>query len=144
MVNSLLNSITRQLGTKFGTDYHYYVESVRQGLQKPCFTVITLEPHQRSRSPVLYDRTIPVVVHYFTDQAQDNVIKDCYAVAEEVVECLEYLPFKNTTLRGEDVSWQITDDVLQVFITYRFTTTSKVGEETYMEDSIETLVSNKQ
>ena len=38
------------------------------------------------------------------------------------MECLEYLPFKNTILRGEDISWQIIDEVLQVFITYEFTT----------------------
>ena len=121
MVNSILSAITKQLGTTFGSHYRYYVENVEQGLQKPCFTVDVLMPLQRSKGLVLYDRTMPIVVHYFSDSKTD-LKKDCYTMSERIVECLEYLPFKNTLIRGEDISWQITDDVLQVFVTYKFTT----------------------
>lgn len=121
MINSVLNAVTTQLGKTFGTSYRYYVEDVEQNLTKPCFTVDTLIPLQRSRSAILYDRTIPIVVHYFSD-SKTNLKQDCYSIGEQLVECLEYLPFKNTTLRGQDISYQIVDDVLQVFITYKFTT----------------------
>ena len=121
MVNSILNAVTKQLGTTFGDSYHYYVENVEQGLIKPCFTADMLIPLQRSRSLVLYDRTMPLVIHYFGD-SKTNKKKDCYAIAEQAVECLEYLPFEDTLLRGEDISWQIVEDVLQIFITYRFYT----------------------
>ena len=121
MVNSLLNAVTTQLGKTFGTSYRYYVENVEQNLTKPCFTVDTLTPIQRSKSPVLYDRTIPIVVHYFSD-SKTNLKQDCYSIGEQLVECLEHLPFKNTILRGQDISYQIVEDVLQVFITYKFTT----------------------
>ena len=134
MVNSLLNAVTKQLGTTFGTTYRYYVEDVEQNLTKPCFTIDTLIPLQRSRSPVLYDRTMPLVVHYFSD-SKTNLKKDCYGMAEQVVECLEYLPFESTLLRGEDISWQLVDDVLQVFVTYKFTTQRDVE----LEDSMETF-----
>ena len=138
MVNSLLNAVTKQLGTTFGNSYRYYVEDVEQGLKKPCFTAIARMPLQRSRSPVLYDRTIPIVVHYFSD-SEKNIKNKCYAMAEQIVECLEYLPFKDTLLRGEDISWQIIeDDVLQVFITYGLIT-QKVVE---VEDAPETLTNN--
>jgi hypothetical protein len=121
MVNAILSAVTKQLGTTFGEKFHYYVEDVEQGLEKPCFTVDLLTPLQRSKSPVLYDRTMPLIVHYFSDSKTD-LKKDCYTMSERIVECLEYLPFKNTLIRGEDISWQITDDVLQVFVTYKFTT----------------------
>ena len=121
MVNSVLNAVTKQLGTTFGNSYRYYVEDVEQGLKKPCFYAIMRTPIQRSISPVLYERTMPMVVHYFSD-SENNLKNDCYGMGERIVECLEYLPFKNTILRGEDISWQIVDDVLQVFITYRFIT----------------------
>ncbi len=121
MVNSLLNAVTTQLGKTFGTSYRYYMENVEQNLTKPCFTVDTLIPIQRSKSPVLYDRTIPIVVHYFSD-SKTNLKQDCYSIGEQLVECLEHLPFKNTILRGQDISYQIVEDVLQVFITYKFTT----------------------
>lgn len=134
MVNSILNAVTRQLGTTFGDGYHYYVEDVQQGLVEPCFTANVLLPLQRSKSAILYDRTMPIIVHYFSD-SKENLKNDCYEIAEQAVECLEYLPFKGTILRGEDISWQITDDVLQIFVTYKFIT-QKVLEEI---DAIETL-----
>lgn len=137
MVNSLLNAVTKQLGTTFGKSYRYYVEDVEQGLTKPCFRADVLIPLQRSRSPVLYDRTIPIVVHYFSDSKTD-LKKDCYTLGERIIECLEYLPFKDTLLRGEDMSFQITDDVLQVFVTYKFTTV----KESEQPDLLESLVRN--
>ena len=137
MVNSILSAITKQLGTTFGNSYRYYVEDVEQGLKKPCFTVDVLTPLQRSKSPVLYDRTMPIVVHYFSDSEKD-IKDDCYSMGEQIVACLEYLPFNDTKLRGENISWQIVDDVLQVFITYKFTT-QRVVEET---NSFGSLYSN--
>ena len=134
MINSLLNAVTKQLGTTFGNKYHYYVENIEQNLTTPCFTVDMLLPSQRSKSPTLYDRTMPIVVHYFSD-SKTNLKQDCYSMGEQVIECLEHLPFKDTLIRGEDISWQLVDDVLQVFITYKFTT----KRVTNVEDSIETL-----
>lgn len=135
MINKVLDAVTKQLGTTFGSGYHYYVEDVEQNLTTPGFTVDMLLPTQRSRSPVLYDRAMPLVIHYFSD-SKTNIKKDCYAMSERLIECLEYLPFEDTLLRGENISSQIVDDVLQVFITYRFRT-MKVSET---EDGMETLV----
>lgn len=142
MVNSLLNAVTKQLGTKFGNSNHYYVENVEQGLTKPCFTVDMLIPFQRSKSPLLYDRTMPLVVHWFGD-SKETIKKDCYIMGEQVVECLEYLPFNNAILRGEDISYQIVDDVLQVFVTYKFTT-KKVVDEVPSIETFESTVSHAQ
>ena len=133
MVNKILNAVTKQLGTTFGNQYHYYVEDVEQGLMKPCFTADVLMPLQRSKSPILYDRTMPIVLHYFSDS--NNVKNDCYSMAERIVECLEYLPVEDSLLRGKDISWQMVDDVLQVFVTYKFTT-KRVTEP---EEPFETL-----
>ena len=132
MVNKILNAVTKQLGTTFGKEYRYYVEDVEQGLTKPCFTVDMLIPLQRSRSPVLYNRTMPMVIHYFSD-SKTNLKNNCYSVAEQLIECLEYLPFESTTLRGEDISWQLVDDVLQVFVTYKFITERLIERDDNME-----------
>lgn len=133
MVNSIVDAVTTQLGKTFGTAYHYYFENVEQNLATPCFTIDVLLPMERSKSPVLYDRTMPFVVHYFSG-SKTNVKKDCYNIAERVLECLEYIPYENTILRGEDISWQIVDDVLQVFITYKFTSVMSKATEDNMED----------
>lgn len=138
MVNKILNAVTKQLGTTFGNGYHYYVEDVEQNLTKPCFTAGLLIPLMRSKSPVLYDRTMPIVIHYFSD-SENDLKNNCYAIGEQLVECLEYLPFENTLLRGEDISWQVVDDVLQLFITYKFTTirvTEPVEEMETLTESV--------
>lgn len=132
MVNDVLTAVTTQLGTTFGNNYHYYVEDISQDLKKPCFTIDMVLPMQRSRSPVLYDRTMPIVVHYFTNN-QDSLKRECYRKAEEIIECLEYLPFKGGLIRAENISWEITEGVLQIFMTYRFRTRKVTVDETNME-----------
>lgn len=133
MVNQMLSGISNQLYDEFGSDYRYYVENVEQSLKKPCFTIDCIIPLQRSRNRVQYDRTIPVVVHYFSsDKATTK--SDCYEKAERVVEALEYVPFDGALIRGEDISWQIVDDVLQVFVTYKFITQKVTSNEDNMED----------
>lgn len=140
MVNKVLNAVTVQLHSTFGDSYKYYVENVEQNLTKPCFTIDTIIPLQRSKSPVLYDRTMPMVIHYFTEDKKDTKT-DCYAKAEQIVECLEYLPFETTTLRGENISWQIVDEVLQVFVTYKFTTAKVINPLDKMATLEKTTVS---
>lgn len=139
MVNSLLDAVTTQLGKTFGTSYRYYVENVEQHLTTPCFTIDTLMPTERSKSPVLYDRTVPLVIHYFSDK-KSNLKRDCYNIAERALECLEYIPYENTIIRGEDISWQIVDDVLQILITYKFTTVMSRETAENMSDIVNSIV----
>lgn len=141
MVNSILNAVTKRLGTTFGMDYHYYVENVEQDLEKPCFTADVLIPLQRSKSPILYDRTMPIVIHFFSD-SKFNLKNEYYKMGERIVECLEYLPFMNTLLRGENISWHIVEDVLQVFVTYSFTT-KRVEEDGVAMETLEESVSHE-
>ena len=138
MVTSVVNAVTKQLGTTFGTTYRYYAEDIEQGVEKPCFHVAPRITLQRSKSPVLYDRTIPIVVHYFSGSL-NNLRNDCYSMGEQIVECLEYLPFKGTLLRGEDISYQMVDDVLQVFINYSFTTKRDVNATEVMNELVESV-----
>lgn len=138
MINSVLNAVTKQLGTTFGEPYRYYTEDIEQSVKTPCFHVSPRITLQRSKSPVLYDRTFPIVVHYFSDSS-NNLRNDCYSMGEQIIECLEYLPFKETILRGEEISWQMVDDVLQVFITYNFTTKRVTDDEEAMSELVETV-----
>lgn len=142
MVKSILNAVTKRLGTTFGNSYRYYVEDVEQGLVKPAFKVDVLIPLMRSKSPVLYDRTMPIVVHYFSD-SKDELRNNCYDMSERIMETLEYLPFNGVLLRGEDISCQLVEDVLQVFVTYRFTTKRDTDNWDIME-SLLRKVAHKQ
>jgi hypothetical protein len=121
VVNSVLNSISKALYTEFGDTHHYYVEDVEQNTQLPCFTIDVLNPLSRSVNRKDYYRTIPVVIHYFTDN-KNSTRKHSLRVGEQVLECLEYLEIENQLVRAEGMSYHFVDDVLQVFLTYRFWT----------------------
>lgn len=132
MVNLILNAVTKQLGTKFGTTYHYYKEDVEQNFIEPCFTVDARLPTQRSRSPVMYDRSIPLIIHYFTNNEKTRK-QELYDMGEQLYECLEYLNIDGDLLRGEDMSWRITEGVLQFFVTYEFMTKRVNNDQNAME-----------
>lgn len=134
MVNTFIDAITVALYKKFGESYKYYLEDVEQNVTKPCFVVGTLNPLVRSTSAKKYDRTLPIVIHYFT--AKDNTVdakKDCYTIAEQLLEALEYLNVSDCIVRGENIEWELVEGVLQFFITYRFEV-RKTDEIYYMEE----------
>lgn len=139
MVNKILNAVTKHLGESFGNSYKYYVEDVKQGLKKPCFTIDVLETNGRSRSMIQYDKTIPLVIHYFNDN-KETIKKDSYNMGEQLSETLEYLPIEDTFLRGESISYHMVEDVLQLFVTYRVRTQKVVVEEPTMGDLSSTTI----
>lgn len=133
MVNRTLNALTVALHEAFGDDYHYYVETVHQNLKMPAFTVDMLNPTMRSESATEYFRTMPVVIHFFSGDKVTNK-HTCYSVGEDVMEALEYINIENRLYRGQGFEMNMVDnDVLQIFITYRFWTETK-DAPTYMED----------
>lgn len=140
MINKTLNAITVGLHSIFGDNYHYYVENVEQNLTVPAFTVDTIIPIMRSTNNSTYYWTMPCVVCYFTDKKQ-TLKKDCYSVALQVLEAIELITIDGRLVRGQDISYQIEDDVLQVFITYKFWADKPKTDETEMESLVETKVS---
>lgn len=135
MVNQVVNSISTALHAKFGDSHRYYVENIEQNIVEPCFTIGVLNPLVRSVNSIDYYRTVPCVLHYFSDNNKDTIV-DCWSVGEEVLECLEYLPIDGELVRAEDMSYTMVDEVLQVFLTYRFWTKRVVEEETKMSDVV--------
>lgn len=122
MINSVLDGLTTALYEQFGSQYYYYVEDVKQNLMLPCFTVDVLNPLNRSRNSYMYDRTVPCVIHCFTDNTVTTK-HELYATGELVCDAVEYITVEDRLIRGKDMSVQLADNnVLQVFVTYRFWT----------------------
>lgn len=133
MINSVLDGLTAALYEQFGSQYYYYVEDVKQNLMLPCFTVDVLSPLNRSRNSYMYDRTIPCVIHCFT--ANTITTKhELYATGELVCDAVEYITVEGRKIRGEEMSVQLAEnDVLQVFVTYRFWTEKEREQYDKME-----------
>ena len=133
MVNKTINAITKSLHQKFGDTHRYYVEDVEQNLVKPCFLVDVLIPLQRSVNATSYYRTMPCVIHYFTKE-KIKTKADCYAIAEDILDALEYITIDGRLIRGENISYQLVEGVLQLFSTYNMWTEKVTTTETDMED----------
>lgn len=123
--------------TVYHSEYHYYVETVMQELKPPCFTVDVINPIERSTNKVHYYRTMPVVVHFFTDE-QVNHKKTCYAIGERALMALEYITIDDRLIRGEGMEMTMVDDVLQLFITYGYWTDKSEDESDILMET-ETL-----
>lgn len=121
MVNDVLDSISKALYTTFGNKYTYYIENIEQNTKLPCFNIGVLNPLSRSTNSKDYYWTVPCVLHYFTNNKQTN-LNEKYSIGAQTMECLEYLQIGKQLVRAEDMSMQIVDDALQVFLTYRFWT----------------------
>ena len=131
MVNKNLNAVSVALHEEFGDSFQYYLETVNQELEPPCFTFDMLNPMERSTNQTSYYRTMPVVVHYFNGDSED-LKKDCYAIGERALTALEYITIEGQLIRGEGMEMRMNDDVLQMSITYRFWTEKDITPEETM------------
>lgn len=143
LVTELLDWLTINLHSEFGDDYQYYVEEIEQDVSKPCFSVITLEPAVISRGTFKYRKVVPLVIHYFTDcDNTSGAMRDCQSVGERLWNKLEYLSCGDVLLRGEGLSWGMTDGVLQFFVTYTFDI-MRTEDKTLMDDGLSSEVQIK-
>lgn len=113
MINVTME-IKTALRTQFPEDqYDVYTESIEQGFAEPCFAIhqltadITPYPSHRTEIVQHFD------VRFFPTETRPR--EQCRAVAET----LTFLLRRLTSLRGTNLNWEITDDVLHFFVSYR-------------------------
>ena len=134
MVTNFFDAITVALHNTFGDNYKYYLEIVEQNAKKPCFVVDALTPIIRSAGLRKYEFTIPIMIHYFTNEPDTQKAKrDSYDVGERIFDALEYLHVDDRIIRGEDVTIELVEGVLEFSITYRLTGLT-LPEIIYMEE----------
>ncbi|HZG16964.1 MAG TPA: hypothetical protein VE710_18390 [Candidatus Bathyarchaeia archaeon] len=107
-----------------------YGEEIKEGLTPPCFFVAFLEPSHAQELGRRYMREMPFDVHYF---AETN--KDLITMAEQLTGVLEIVQVGERPIRGVNISWEIVDDVLHFFITYRM----QVWKQKPTDPSMQTL-----
>ena len=126
MINVIME-IKTALRTQYPEDqYDVYTESIEQGFTEPCFAIhqlgadVTPYPSRRTEIVQHFD------VRFFPTETRPR--GQCRAVAAT----LTFLLRKLTGLRGTGLSWEITDDVLHFFVSYR-QFVREVPEEILME-----------
>lgn len=95
-------------------DMKRYGEEIKEGLVPPCFFVKFLEPIHTHELDRRYMRELPVDVHFFTDTNKDRIM-----MADQLTSVLEMIQVNGRLVSGINMSWQIVDEVLHFFVTYR-------------------------
>lgn len=137
MVNDIITGIARKINSDFGDSYKIYDRKIEQGLDKPCFFVKLVNASNRPFLRKRKRRDFNFDVHYFPQDESDN--EEMMDVGIRLLELIEYITLPTgEIMRGHDMSFQIIDGVLHMFITYSamLNDLSKADEM----DSIETEV----
>lgn len=129
----VVKEICNALRTQYPENqYDVYTESIEQGFTEPCFAIhqlradVTPYPNRRTEIVQHFD------VRFFPEGERPR--EQCRAVAETLTFLLRQL----ASLRGTVLNWEITDDVLHFFVSYR-QFVREVAEDIPMEELQQTI-----
>ena len=116
MINKIIDGISVAINAEFGDDYEIYTESVEQGLNEPCFSILCLNPTNEQFLGRRYFRKNQFCIHYFPQSEEKN--KEINEVRERLFECLELITVDGDLCRGTNMSSETSDGVLSFFVNY--------------------------
>jgi hypothetical protein len=114
MINSIIEAISITLDAEFG--YEIHTEEIKQDLTEPCFFIACLNPTTKLFLGKRYFRSNSFCIQYFPQS--DEKQKECNAVAERMIWCLEVITVGSDPIRGTKMKYEVVDGVLQFFINY--------------------------
>ena len=131
MINEIIDGISLAINADFGDPYDIYTESIKQGLNVPCFSILCLNPTLEQVLGKRYFRTNQFCIHYFPSSKE--VRSECNSVAERLFGALEYITVGGDTIRGTEMHCELVDDVLSFFVNYDMYVYKDVVTEEPME-----------
>ena len=138
MINKIIDGISVAINSEFGDPYEIYTESVEQGLNEPCFSILCLNPTIDQKLGKRYFRTNMFCVHYFPNT--DEKRSECLSVLERLMDALEIINVDGDECRGTKMHGEVVDNVLSFFVNYDM----YVYKEAVAEPTMEVLnYSNK-
>lgn len=117
MIEDIINGISTKLYEVFGDDYKIYAgESIKQGLENPCFFISVLNPSQKNYLANKKFRNNPFIIQYFPKNEDDL---EMLSVAELLTDNLEFITLLNGDLiRGTQLKYEIVDGILNFKLNY--------------------------
>jgi len=117
MINSIIESISITLNAEFGDKYKIHREEKRQGLKEPCFFIQCINQTEELFFSKRYFRQNQFCIQYFPEDKFRGK-QECYAVAERLFSCLEYLDVGGDLVMGTKMKYEVTDDIVHFFVNY--------------------------
>lgn len=132
MVNEIISSISEVIYAEFGDKYEIYKESVKQGLNEPCFLISCINPKSEQFLGTRYFSTNQFSIQFFGT----GTYAECNDVAEQLFETLEYITVDDDLIRGTSCSVNINSDdyILSFFVNYDTFMHKKAENQEYMEE----------
>lgn len=128
MINTT-QEIVNRLRTAFAPEqYDIYTESIEQGFAAPCFSLRLLRADATPYPSGWQEIVQHFDVRFFPTESRPR--EQC----RETALTLMLLLRQTEHLRGENLEWQITDDVLHFFVDFR-----QFVRETQEDNPMETL-----
>lgn len=124
MLNKLTDAISIKLYSIFGDGYKIYTETVKQGLDEPCFSIIPLPATNKQVVGNRYFKVNPFCIHYFP--STDEQFNEINNVLEDLFSILEYITLtetlngetKTSLVRGTQMRGEVDDGVLHFFVNF--------------------------
>lgn len=134
MIEKVINGISATIDNYFDSEYPIYAEDIEQGLQEPCFFIAVLAPTHKQMLGNRYLLTIPVDVHYFPGTANKHL--EINRVAAQLMYLLRRITLTDgqTQLNGFDMHYEVVENVLHFFVTYKPFVQYPVEAVTLMDD----------
>ena len=94
MINKIVDGISKAINKEFGNNYEIYTDGVEQGLNEPCFSIVSLKPTNNLFRQNKYYRTNPFCIHYFPSSKEKRT--ECQQIIEKLYLALEYIEIEET------------------------------------------------
>ena len=129
-INDMIDGVSIKLNELFGDKYKIHTNSVKQGLEMPCFFIKTLPSNKKKLIGNRYENELNLVIHTMLEEENSEELNN---LSDRLYE-LEYVTLINGDLvKGKDMKIEITDGVLLFFITYKFFTYKETAKLNDME-----------
>ena len=116
MIQEVIDGIINAIRTSFDETFRIYTESIEQGLIKPCFSILSLNPSGEREIGNRYKRFFPFMITYFPSSKEP--IAECNAVCEELLGLLPDIQTAIGLLHAVVLSGEIVDGNLQFSVQY--------------------------
>lgn len=116
MINKIIDGISEAINKEFGDGYDIYTESIEQGLEEPCFSILCLNPTNEQFFGKRYFRQNQFVIQYFPSTDEKNT--ECNAVRERLFDCLDIIIVNGDQTRGTKMKGEIVDGVLNFMLNF--------------------------
>lgn len=135
MLQGIIDGIVDTIRKEFGGESTIYLETLKQGLQKPCFFILPTETTQnRIRGNRLsYETHFRVI---YLPEKEDG-LEECYAVGERLAFALDLLHLKDGALRGRKQSFAVESGMLHFSVQYTYQFFAVTKDDTEMMEAFQ-------